>query len=111
MRGLKPVKRVGNTTPWPICRILYDGSRIVALTIPLSSTSLRFNSRKNEDFPFFSGPLRLPPNWRIWNGVRLLELIWKGLREFKLSSLKLNEALPRSLSDPGRVRISIRAEG
>ncbi len=33
------------------------------------------------------------------------------LREFKLSSLKLNEALPRILSEPGRVRISIRAEG
>ena len=36
---------------------------------------VRFASRKNDAFPRFKGPLKFPPIWRIWNGVRLGEVV------------------------------------
>src|SRR5437868_13281128 len=71
-----------------------------------SSLMSRFSkSKKNEDFFFEIGPLKFPPYWRVWIGGRLVA---NGLRAFSASSLKLNEAWPRNLSVPGRVRISMR---
>src|SRR4051794_41286456 len=62
-------------------------------------------SRKKDDFFFWIGPEILPPKYLDWLGARFTA---KGLREFRLSSLKLKNACPRHLSEPGLVSISMR---
>jgi hypothetical protein len=51
------------------------------------------------------GPLTLPPKLRTEYGG-LLEA--KGFRESQMESVSLKNAVPRNLSVPGLVRISIR---
>src|SRR6185369_6154473 len=78
---------------------------MTAFTTALLSWSRLLISTKKDDFPFLIGPEKLPPKNLVWLGARLIA---NGFREFRLSSLKLKKALPRYLSEPGFVRISIR---
>ena len=76
---------------------------MTALVIEPLSTMLRCASSVKDDF-FVSGPPAFPSNSFSRNGAFVGEY---GLRVFQKSSAKFHCAVPRYLSEPGLVKISI----
>src|ERR1039458_8112862 len=79
------------------------GFTVTALTMEPLSTMLRCASTVNDDL-FVSGPPALPSNSFSRKGALVGEY---GLRVFQKSSAKFHCAVPRYLSEPGLVKISI----
>src|SRR5580704_11134192 len=103
MRGLTVVRTFGVNTVSANGAGLKFESSAKALTVALSSIERRSKSTKKDDF-LVSGPLRFPPQYLCWYGALVGA---KGFRELKMSSPKLKNAVPRNLSEPGLVKISI----
>src|ERR1035437_1203633 len=79
------------------------GSMVTALVIEPLSTMLRCASIVKDDF-LVSGPPALPSNSFSRKGALVGEY---GLRVFQNSLAKFHCAVPRYLSEPGLVKISI----
>src|SRR3954464_10973954 len=101
MRGLIENRRFGTRTSLSKRAKLPEASRMSAPMIEFESFEPCSRLTKKDDYFADIGPLRKPPKLRVWLGALFVA---KGLREFRLSSLKRPSTEPRNLSNPGLVR-------